>query len=216
MNSNLVEYLVSYGKSGAVGRFATRPQLACARGDRVVIESSRGQEVGVVLCPASDRHQRLLPDANVGQLLRHVNADDEPALASLRQREQRLFEESRRLASQLELPIEVLDVEVLFDNRHALLQHLGWQEVDFDEFVESLSRRSGLEVLLENLALAAEPKAEETGCGKPDCGRASGSSCSTCGTGGGCGSCSSHAVDMRPYFAHLRSQMEQSHRVPLT
>ncbi|HYT91439.1 MAG TPA: PSP1 C-terminal domain-containing protein [Gemmataceae bacterium] len=209
------EYLVSHGNSGGVGRFATAAALPCRRGDRVVVRSQRGLEMGVVLCQATPRHARLLNTAPVGELVRRAGPQDEETVARLRAAAHRLFEDSRRLAADLGLPIEILDVELLLDGKQAVVQHLQWADCDPGPLVEALVQREGFVVSLENLALPQEP-AEEAhgGCGEPGCGRADGGGCSSCGSGG-CSSCGSGKVEMTAYFAHLRAQMEEKGRVPL-
>jgi hypothetical protein len=208
------EYLVSHGNGGAVGRFTAPPTLTCQRGDRVVVHSARGQEVGVVLCPATTRHARLLGTPTTGELLRRTSPGDEELIRTLRVLGERLFADGRRLAAELGLPFEILDVEVLFDGQRALVQHLRWAECDSEPFARALGRAYGLEVLLEDLAVP-EPAEEHGGCGQPGCGRAEGGGgCSSCGSGG-CSSCGSGKVDMTAYFAHLRTKMEQHQRVPL-
>src|SRR5262245_57559591 len=124
------EYLISHGGSGALGRFAPQPPLECGRGDRVVVESRRGLELGVVLCPVTPRHARLLPDPAVGRLIRRAGAEDEEAARRLRARSHQLFADGRRLAAELRLPIEILDVELLLDGRRAVVQHLRWAGCD--------------------------------------------------------------------------------------
>src|SRR5262245_14541968 len=94
------EYLVSHGAGGAVGRFAAVGGLACRRGDRVVVESRRGLELGVVLCPTTPRHARLLPDPAVGRLVRRATEADEAEARRLRELSHRLFAEGRRLAAE--------------------------------------------------------------------------------------------------------------------
>lgn len=208
------EYLVSH-TSGAVGRFTAA--LALGRGERVVVTGGRGLELGVVLCAATPRHARLLGDTEVGRVLRRTTAADEAEARRLRTLADRLFEDGRRVAAEHGLPIEILDVDLRFDGRLATVQHLRAADCDCGPFVEALSSRYGLEVLLENLAPPTAPEEEEEhgGCGEPGCGRAEGGGgCTSCGTGG-CSSCGSGKVDMRAYFAHLRSKMEQSQRMPL-
>jgi hypothetical protein len=211
------EYLVSHGSGGAVGRFAAEGPLSCRRGDRVVVESRRGLELGVVLCPTTPRHARLLADPAVGRLVRRATDADESEARRLRALANTLFEEGRRLAAERALPFEILDVELLLDGRRAVVQHLRWADCDYAPFAETLGCVHGVEILMEDLAVAAAPAEEEHGgCGEPGCGRAGGGSgCTSCGTGGGCSSCGSKKVDMRDYFAHLRTQMEQKQRVPL-
>ena len=211
------EYLVSHGHSGAVGRFAAEGPLSCRRGDRVIVESRRGLELGVVLCPTTARHARLLADPAVGRLVRRATDADEAEARRLRALAHTLFEEGRRLAAERELPFEVLDVELLLDGRRAVVQHLRWADCDYVPFAEALGDTHNIEILMEDLTLTEAPAEEEHGgCGEPGCGRADGGSgCTSCGTGGGCSSCGSKKVDMRDYFAHLRTKMEQKQRVSL-
>lgn len=211
------EYLVTHGSTAALGRFVAEPGLSCCRGDRVVVESRRGLELGVVLCPTTPRHARLLPDPAPGRLVRRATAADEAEGRRLRALAHQLFAEARRLAAEAALPFEILDVELLLDGRRAIVQHLRWAECDCGPFAEALEQARGIEVFLEDLALppAATVDEEHGGCGQPGCGRAGGGSgCSSCATGGGCSSCGAK-VDMREYFAHLRAKMEQDRRVPL-
>jgi hypothetical protein len=209
------EYLVSHGSSGGVGRFAAEPGLCCQRGDRVVVESRRGLELGVVLCPTTPRHARLLPDPAPGRLVRRASEADEAEARRLRALSHVVFAEARRLTAEGGLPFEILDVELLLDGRRAIVQHLRWADCDYDSFAEALGRAQGVEVFMEDLALPPAPAEEHGGCGQPGCGRANGGGgCSSCGTGGGCSSCGGK-VDMRDYFAHLRTKMEQKQRVPL-
>ncbi|MCI0376711.1 MAG: hypothetical protein L0215_03820 [Gemmataceae bacterium] len=207
-------YVVSHGKSGALGNFAVAEKLAPARGQRVVIQSKRGLELGAVLCPASVRQSRLLGAQSSGTILRLVESEDEAALTRLQALGHQIFDAGRRLAREQSLPLEILDVDMLLDGQ-ALLQYVGGESDQIDAFADALEQSFALKIRLENLALPA-PHEEHGGCGKPDCGRTEGGGgCSTCGSGGGCSSCGSGHVDLRPYFAHLRTKMEEQRRVPL-
>ena len=209
------DYLVSHGKSGAFGLFVADMPMSLQRGDRVIIVSSRGQEVGSVLCPANSRHGQYLPDSPPGKLMRPATADDELALAGLADLCQAIFADSRDLALQFHLPIEILDVDILLDRSQAIVQFLGPSDADFNDFVDALASRHQMPIHLENLALPQEHlDVSHGGCGKPDCGRVDGGGCTTCGTGGGCSSCGGGKVDMKAYFAHLRTKMEER-RTPL-
>jgi cell fate regulator YaaT (PSP1 superfamily) len=208
------EYLVGYGKSGAFGRFLGAGHLDLQRGDRVVVESARGVEIGVVLCPATAQHGRLLASSAPGRLLRRAAANDQHLEEDRAATAQALFDDARRLVSQAKLPVEVLDAEVLLDGRQAIIQVVSPPECDPTSLVEQLAQVHALELRLENLALPA-PRTEK-GCDKPDCGRVNGTGCTSCGSsGGGCASCGSGGVDLRAYFAHLRSQIDERQRTPL-
>jgi len=208
-----VEYLVSYGLLGEFGRFRASRPLAARRGTRAVIRSHRGVEAGTVLCSATPRHARYLPNTTVGQLLRLVSPEDEQKLRLLRQRGQEVLQRAALLADQLQLPLEWLDGEMLLDGEHVVLHHLRGGDCDVRPLVSTLSREFALHVLLQDLTRPVEPapaEDEEHGCGRENCGAGN---CGSCGTEGGCGSCGAPSDDAQSYFAGLRQKMEQ--RVPL-
>jgi len=212
------EYLLSYGTAGDFGRFRPTRPFTCRRGDRAVVRTARGLELGVVLCEAQPGHARFLPNTSVGQLLRLASAADEQSAQQMQERAQRLFEASRRHAAELALPIEILDVEVLLDGEQAILHHLRWAEYDERPLVSALVREHDLRVLLHNLggAMHEEVEEEEHGCGRPNCGKAEGGGCSTCGTGGGCSTCgTSQPEEVQAHFSELREQMLARGRTPL-
>ncbi len=212
----ITEYLLSYGNLGDFGRFRPLRPLVCRRGDLAVVQSHRGVELASVLCPASHGHAAFLPNTSVGRLLRLAGPEDEAPAARTHERGRSLYEQARRLAVAQNLPLEVIDVEVLLDNQHAVVQYLGWDAFDAPPFVSKLSTEFEVHITLQNLAQAPQPEEIEHGCGRPDCGKTEGGGCSTCGTGGGCSTCgSAKPEDVTAHFAGLRAQMEQANRTPL-
>ena len=209
-----VEYLLGYGLLGDFGRFRASPPIACRRGDRAVLRTHRGTEIGQVLRQATPRHARYLPNTTLGQLLRLATPADEQKQSQLKQRSLEVLERAAVLASQLELSLELLDSEMLLDGEHVVLHHLRWGECDVRPLVSTLAREFALHVLLQDLSRPTVPvPAEEDhhGCGKENCGEGG---CGSCGSGGGgCSSCGVSTQDTQGYFAELRQKMEQ--RVPL-
>lgn len=203
------EYLVGHGSAGEVGRFRADGPIPCQRGDRVVIRTSRGLELGTVLCEATPLHARVLEPTAVGELLRHATVEDEEIARGTHERARRLFEDARGLAGQLGLPLEVLDVEVLLDGHQVALYYLRWADCDERPLVQALSRKYETMVALHDLALPQGASA----CGRSDCG--SGGGCSSCSTGG-CSSCGkTTGKDLQDYFAGLRQKMETTQRISL-
>jgi cell fate regulator YaaT (PSP1 superfamily) len=213
----LAEYLLSYGKAGDFGRFRPVRSLSCRRGDRAVIRTPRGQEIGTVLCEARQGHALFLPNTSVGELLRLVSVEDQERFDRLDERAQRLFSDGRRLAEEMQLPVELLDVEILLDGEHAILHHLRWRECDVRPLVSALSRTHEVQIVLETASTPVSRDVDGVhGCDKPDCGKIAGGSCATCGTGGGCSTCGlASQNDVQAYFAGLREQMADHRRVPL-
>jgi len=208
------QYLVSFGKSGAVGVFTAAEPLTLKRGTRAVVQTSRGIEIGAVLHPATLRQARLLGAVAGGTFLRPCTSDDLSKRAEQVRIEQSLFDWSRARAQRESSGMEILDVDLLFDGTIAILQFVG-AETHSEQLAHTLEAEFGMSIRLENIAGPRTPPEEEPRCDKPDCGREgnTGGGCSTCSTGGGCSSCGDGKVDMREYFGHLRTKMHL--RVPL-
>src|SRR5262245_65051023 len=135
------DYLLSYGVVGDFGRFHPVKNFSCRRGDCAVIRTGRGLELGTVLCATTPGHARHLPNTSVGQLLRLANADDQVIAARMQARGQDVFADARQTIAELELPLEILDAEVLLDGQRAVLYHLRWAECDVRPLVSGLSTR---------------------------------------------------------------------------
>jgi hypothetical protein len=213
-------YLVQYGRSAFVGRFTSADGLALGRGDRVVVRTSRGVELGEVLRGADERFAGQLDPAAGGDLLRHAGPADLADAADRETAAQSLL----AAAEASGLPVTFLDAEVTLDGSAAVLHALPWGHCDADPLFADLSARFGLAVRLLDVShtpTAQDPPEKAYTCGKPDCGAGSGG-CSSCGTGGGCstGVCSRGSVksadELTSYFADLRRKMEQAAgRTPL-
>jgi hypothetical protein len=205
------EYLVTYGRSGDFGRFRT-PDGPYRRGDRVVVRTSQGLDVGSVLCQALADHEHFLSRTLLGEVVRPMTAEDERTARALEERGQQLFDDGRRLAQELDLPLEIVDVEVLLDGGQAVVHHVRG-ECDYRPLVSRLSHRYGVTIVMNNLTLSREPPG---GCGRPDCGQGSGG-CTSCGTSGGCGTCGKGTTpdQVASHLLALREQMERQARTPL-
>lgn len=208
------QYVAAFGKDAALGCFTAAEAICLSRHDRVLLQTPRGLEVGEILTPATIRQARLLGAQVHGQLIRPINADDDGAFTQMARLAEELLIAAEDIAQSSVLGLAILDAEVMFDLRHALLHVLHPNPDALADFTAAVSVRTGLIVRLTNLALPAE---KDHGCGKPDCGEGGGGGCSTCSDGGcatGCGTGVSAPPDLRPYFAHLREQME-TQRIPL-
>jgi hypothetical protein len=193
MMQSATEYLVSFGKSGEFGRFASVEPLACRRGDPLVIETSRGLELGQVIRRSDPEHARLMGGGAAGRIVRRPTPNDLELRNKLRARGQLFFDDARHRAGDLGLPLEIVDAEILLEGRQAVLHVLRWGEADLKPLTDAFVHSHGLLTLIHDLALPASPEEPaldpaEPGCGSGDCG-SGGCGSGGCGTGG-CGSCS--------------------------
>lgn len=215
------EYLIAHGRAGHLGRFVTANGDTFQHGERVVIRSRRGIELGEILNEHRPERGGDLPDDYVGEICRAATADD--LAQAIRQLDdaQQLCEFAESTARRLALPFTVLDVEVMLDGRGAVVHGLPHEHCDVGPLLEQLGDQYGLIVRLYDLGREEPTPAPATDheesfkCDKPDCGEGD---CSSCGTDGGCNTCSSgtSAKDLEELFSKLRAEMEQRLRVPLT
>lgn len=205
-------YLVQYGRSAFVGRFTCDPPLDPTRGDRVVVRTPRGLELGHILGPALDRFAATIDPSAGGELIRLATSDDVESADRGETLAQQLLATAERRAATDELPVAVLDAEPLLGGATAILHVLPWAAFDADSFVGSLAAEVAATVRLQDVSRTPTRTDPPTTCGKPGCGTTEGG-CSSCGTGGGCstGSCSKGSVksadELTAYFADLRAKM---------
>ena len=188
------DYLVSYGNTGAFGRFRPCFPARCERGDMVIIRTSDGLELGAVLCETTAGHLQFLPNTTVGEFVRLATARDAETAERMRRRGQELFQAARDAAEGLRLPFEVLDAEILLDGRTARLHYLSAESCDPRPLLDTLADRFQLLIRLHDLREPEEEHEEHTEGACETCGKEGGGSCGSCSSGG-CGSCGTTTVE---------------------
>ena len=151
------QYVASFGKEAALGCFTAAEPIALERGASVLLRTPRGVEVGAILCPASIRQARLIGAQVRGELLRALDAVDREQLARLDNDASRLLDEARQIATTSGVGVILLDAELLFDGRHAVVQILHADADALAGYVAALESRTGITVQLANLAQADWP-----------------------------------------------------------
>ena len=162
-------YVVRYGSLGWVGLFGTVDRVECTHRDQVVVQTHRGMELGEVLADPTDARSAYSDAQPTGEVVRVVTAEE---LRSHTTRQNglvdRLIGDSQTLLDRDDLPISVVDGEVLFDGESAVLYFLGESHPDAGPLVTGVARDHGLERI--ELQPMIDPPAPASGCGKPGCG----------------------------------------------
>ncbi|MCH7687719.1 MAG: Rieske 2Fe-2S domain-containing protein [Planctomycetes bacterium] len=176
----IYRYLVRYGAMGWVGRFGSVDRIECSHGDRVMVQTIRGIEIGQILAGPMDGSDDQNDAGNhqpSGELLRGLTAADEQQHdRSLRNGLSDVFEQCQKLLSDREVAVEVIDCERLFDNETIVLYFLGQESTEMQPIAEELGKKWQAKVLFNPVI---EPAASG-GCGSGGCGSGG------CGSGG-CG-----------------------------
>lgn len=175
--------LIRYGAMRRIGWFAVDGG-SFERGSDVVVQSSRGQELGEILavesCAESGR-------VTTGRVLRPACPDDRTRAAELRRDQARRVALCESVFGEGRWPFDLIDVETLLDET-TVVYYLGPHGLETEGLRQAFLERHGLTLRFEP-AGADEPGEEEAdahgGCGS--CGT-SGGGCGS-GDGGGCGSC---------------------------
>jgi cell fate regulator YaaT (PSP1 superfamily) len=169
------KYIVRHGALRFLGEFAPpEEQPNWKRGERLIVRTPRGLELGDLLCEATERTREFLTDPTEGVILRRVTENDrniERKLAALQQKE---FELCRKVIDERRLQMDLVDVEHLFGNERIVFYFLvrpPEKRVDFRELVRDLARECQTRIEMRQIGVRDEAKllADYGDCGKPVC-----------------------------------------------
>jgi len=164
-------YVVRYRLTRQLGEFAAKGGQEFPRLADVVVRGDRGVELGVVLCPATERTHELLKNETEGTILRLATFEDLAKRDELIRREQEEFRVGLEQVQQRRLPMQLIDVEHLFGEDRVIFYYVAEQRVDFRELVKSLARLLNVRIEMRQLGVRDEAKllADYGDCGKPVC-----------------------------------------------
>jgi cell fate regulator YaaT (PSP1 superfamily) len=142
-----------------------------ARGQRVVIRSDRGLELGEVLCPATDRTAQYLEGKPTREIVRLAAEADLKQQEDLPSLEKSAFGTCRELIAGRRMQMELVDVEFLLGRERAIFYYLAEKRVDFRELVKDLARALRTRIEMRQIGVRDEAKllADYGDCGKPVC-----------------------------------------------
>lgn len=126
-DGGVISYLVRYGVLGHVGRVGSNRLIPCRRGDRVVVHTDRGLELGEVLEAPSSVESSFSGNKPAGELLRVMTEDDQRQLQELNGTDKPVLQECQKLLAERDLPVTVVDAELLFDDQTIIVYFLGEQ-----------------------------------------------------------------------------------------
>src|SRR5690606_743680 len=167
----MAKYVVRHGSMRLLAVATTRTADPIARGTRVIVRTSRGLEVGEVLCEATEEALAQLEDPGQGQILREMTPEDDVELSHIQSREREEFEVCQRHVAQLRLQMQLVDIEHIFGGERIVVYYLAEQRVDFRELVKRLASEFQTRIEMRQIGVRDEAKllADYGDCGKPVC-----------------------------------------------
>lgn len=164
-------YVVRYGRMRFLGEFAGLEGGEHPRGEKVVVRTDRGTEVGDVLCPATDRTASFLESPSRGEILRTATAEDLEASERLESLRSQGYESCVKLIESRRLQMSLIDVEAILGHERMIFYYLAEKRVDFRELVRDLARVFQTRIEMRQIGVRDEAKllADYGDCGKPVC-----------------------------------------------
>jgi cell fate regulator YaaT (PSP1 superfamily) len=166
-----MHYIVRHGVMRFLGDFEPAAEAVYRRSQDVVIETERGQELGEILCEATQRAIEHIEEPTRGRILRVMtDADREQQLKS-QEREDVAFHRCKEFIRDRRLQMELVDVEQLFGGERLVFYFLAEKRVDFRDLVKDLAREYRTRIEMRQIGVRDEAKllADFGDCGKPVC-----------------------------------------------
>jgi cell fate regulator YaaT (PSP1 superfamily) len=164
-------YVVRYGQMRFLGEFSGVAGQDHPRGQRVVLRTERGTELGEVLCPATDRTAAFLENPATGEIVRPASAEDLASQSRTDALQKAGFASCREFIAKRRLQMDLVDVEVIFGGERMVFYYLSEKRVDFRELVKDLARAHQTRIEMRQIGVRDEAKllADYGDCGKPVC-----------------------------------------------
>jgi cell fate regulator YaaT (PSP1 superfamily) len=164
-------FVVRYGQMRHIGEYECLEGQTHPRGQRVIVRSDRGTEIGEVLCLATERTASFLENPFRGQIIRVATPDDFTVEGRLGDRVQKGLAACREFSAKRRLQMDLVDVEAIFGGERMVFYYVSEKRVDFRELVKDLARALQTRIEMRQIGVRDEAKllADYGDCGKPVC-----------------------------------------------
>ncbi|MEM7658517.1 MAG: regulatory iron-sulfur-containing complex subunit RicT [Bacteroidota bacterium] len=131
-------------------------------GDRVVVESDRGYDVGILSLGGIAAELQMKRKGVKGsrnkllRIYRKANQEDLELQVKARSREQETLIRTREIVLELKLDMKISDVEFQADNAKAIFYYIADHRVDFRELIKILAREFRIRVEMRQIGLRHE------------------------------------------------------------
>jgi len=164
-----MKYIVHFGAMQLLGVFSHEDDTIFRYGNRVIVRTPRGQEIGVVRCEATPKIIEKLDSGFVeDRIVRRMTASDEIERRKLQQGEQEKQERCQRIIQESGIVMELIRVEHIFGGERLVVYYKAEGRVDFRELVKVLAAEFQVRIEMRQIGVREEMKLL-TNIG--DCGR---------------------------------------------
>ncbi len=160
---------IRFERAGKIYYFATG-ELDLSYGDRVIVESSRGQDMGTVVTPAQDIDEAAL-GTPLRPVLRLATPNDEQRKEAFKAKEPEAYEFCLQQIEAFNLPMKLIRAEYSFDGSRLVFYFSANGRVDFRELVKALAARLHTRIELRQIGVRDEARlvGGYSSCGRELC-----------------------------------------------
>jgi len=162
-------FVVRYGSMFNISTFRVRGAESQLKvGDRVIVKSDRGTEIGVIIYPAKEG----METENLPDILRKAAPEDEERWRKIEEEERPAeYKFCQQKIRELKLPMKLVDVEHIFGREKIIFYFLADGRVDFRQLVKDLARKYQTRIELKQIGVRDEARllADYEHCGREIC-----------------------------------------------
>lgn len=166
------KYIVRYGAMRLLGIFWRNADDLLFHGTRVIVRTSRGQEVGSVLCEATPEALAELPKGmEEDRLIRLMTPDDQAQSRQIRTAERGELERTRSIIERMKIVMDLVRVEHIFGGERLIVYYVAEGRIDFRELVKALASEFQTRIEMRQIGVRDETKllADIGDCGREVC-----------------------------------------------
>jgi len=162
---------VRYGAMRHLGEFVAEFS-GLRRGDRCVVRTPRGVEMGTILTPVRVADNNGENPSKEGDILRKATADDQAKWETIQNEDEpREFELCKKRIQERDLPMRLVSVEHLFGGTKTIFYFLADGRVDFRALVRDLAQEYHTRIEMRQIGVRDEARllADFEHCGRELC-----------------------------------------------
>ena len=142
-----------------LGVFSHADQVIFRYGNRVIVKTPRGQEIGAVRCEATSEIMAKLDSGFVeDKIVRLMTESDEIECRKLRQEEQEKMKRCHQIIQDMGIVMELVRVEHIFGGERLVIYYTAEGRVDFRELVKVLAAEFHVRVEMRQISVRDEMK----------------------------------------------------------
>lgn len=148
---------IKYKENGKIFTFRPLPE-ELEVGTKVVVETSRGKELGIVATASyeEDEEKLVLP---LMPVVRVATEKDLNKVKELNERKPEVFEKTNELIKKHNLDMKLVDVDFTLDGQKVVIDFVCEDRVDFRDLVKELASQLKLRIELRQIGIRDQAKA---------------------------------------------------------